>query len=390
MARPAGVDARRKRWFRRRNGGLAGIARVDPSTKNLVHRLRPGEIAVISHEDLDQAAAEALAERDPAAVINAHRSMSGRYANAGPIVLARAGIPLIDAVGDDALRRINEGDVLTITDGRVFRREEMVAAGELLNGERLARALAEAEIGMGEELDRFVRNTVAFLEQERDLVLRGEGMPVVRTPIDGRDAVVVVRGNEFRRDLRTIRGYIADTTPVLIAVDGAADALLEEGLRPDIIIGDMDSVSAEALRGGAEVIVHAFPDGTAPGLARVRDLGIEPAVFSAAGTSEDIALLLAFEKGADLIVAVGAHDNLVEFLDKRRAGMASTFVVRLKVGPKLVDAKGVNRLYRQQIRRRDMVTLVGAALIAMLVAGAASPALRLWFRNLVDWVQNLF
>ena len=386
----AARSLRRRRASRPSPGAIRGTARIDRRTKNLATRIKSGEIAVIMHEDIDQLAAEALVEADVAAVVNLHRSMTGRYPNGGPLALARAEIPLIDGVGEQLLEHLAEGDTIVI-EGEAIRSDDGIEIGRgvVLGGERLAVALAEAEGGIGEELDRFVRNTIEFMRDERDLVLRGDGMPAISTPIDGRDVVVVVRGSEFRRDLKTLRGYIKETRPVLIAVDGAADALLDEGHTPDIVIGDMDSVTDEALVCGAEIVVHAYPDGSAPGLERVRDLGLDAQTFASAGTSEDIALLLAFEKGADLIVAVGAHDNLVEYLDKQRGGMASTFVVRLKVGPKLVDAKGVNRLWRSTVRTRDMVILVGSAVIAMLVAGASSPSLRLLIRNAIDAAQDL-
>jgi uncharacterized membrane-anchored protein len=191
-----------------------------------------------------------------------------------------------------------------------------------------------------------------------------------------------VRGHDYRKDLEALRGYIREYRPVLIGVDGGADALLELGLKPHIIVGDMDSVSSEALVGGAEVVVHAYPDGRAPGLERVQELGIEPVMFAGGGLSEDMAMLLAYEADCDLIVAVGSHASLVELLDKGRKGMASTFLVRLKVGNKLVDAKGVNRLYRQSVRRGDLLMLVGAALFAMLVFSLVSAPLRLFWQDL--------
>lgn len=381
---------RRAGRFRRRPERIEGVARIDRRTKDLLHRLRPGEIAVILHDDLDQVSAEGLVDRGAVAVVNLHRSITGRYPNAGPLVLARARVPLVDAVGEEILDRLSEGDVLSIRGGELYRGGELIATGTRLEGEDLAHAVEAATNGIGEALEMFVHNTIEYLQQERDLILKGEGLPELRTPIAGRPAVVVVRGHEYRRDLRTLRGYLKDMRPVMIAVDGAADALLEEGIRPDLIIGDMDSVSTTALTCGAEVVVHAYPDGRAPGMEKVEGLGIDPHLFPSAGTSEDIALLIAYEKGADLIVAVGAHDNLVEFLDKGRAGMASTFVIRLKVGPKLVDAKGVNRLYRSQVRTRDMLVLVGSALVAMLVAGIASPALREFVLGGVDWVRDVF
>ena len=94
------------------------------------------------------------------------------------------------------------------------------------------------------------------------------------------------------------------------------------------IVGDMDSVSDKALACGAEVVVHAYRDGRAPGLGRVQDLGVDHKVFAATGTSEDIAMLMVDEAGAELIMAVGTHATLLEFLDKGRAGMSSTFLTR--------------------------------------------------------------
>ena len=268
--------------------------------------------------------------------------------------------------------------------------DELVARGLFLDGDALTEALELAHSAMGEELERFVRNTMEYLASERDLVVSGFGIPDLDTQIEGKPVVVVVRGNEYRKDLQAIRGYINEMRPVLVAVDGAADAMLDEGLRPNIIIGDMDSVSTSALTCGAEIVVHAYPDGRAPGEERVRAIGIEPRILCSAGTSEDIALLMSYEKKADLIVAVGAHDNLVEFLDKGRAGMASTFVVRLKVGPKLVDAKGVNRLYQPQVKVRYVVLLVGSALVAFAVAVfTVSPGLRLFLRLLLDRIKDL-
>ena len=382
---------RRFPWRRRKDAELIGrVARVDRRTKNLIPRLVPGDVAVIDHEDLDRVSAEGLVERHPAAVVNARASITGRYPNSGPAVLARAGIPLIDRVGPDALDAIKEGDVVQIRGNQVLRGDEIVAKGMLLDGEELERQLATARSRLGEELEAFARNTVDYLVRERELFLEGAGVPATSTKIEGRHALVVVRGYDYKEDLQTLRGYIADVKPVLIGVDGGADALIEDGYRPDIIIGDMDSVSTAALTSGAEVIVHAYPDGVAPGLERVRSLGIEASVFPSAGTSEDIALLLAYERRADLVVAVGSHAHLVEFLDKGRGGMASTFLVRLKVGSKLVDAKGVNRLYRPTVRRLDLFLLIGAALATWLIVALTSPAVRLWFEQIWERIRNLF
>jgi len=385
------AGARRLPWRRRREPSVVGgLARVDHRTKDLIPRLRAGEIAVIDHEDLDLVSAEGLVERHPSVIVNARASITGKYPNSGPAVLARAGIPLIDRVGPEVMETICEGDLLEIRGTDVLREGTVVATGTLLEGEELVRQLASAQMNLGDELEAFARNTVEYLVRERALFLEGAGVPETQTAIEGRHALVVVRGYDYKQDLQTLRGYIGEVKPVLIGVDGGADALIEEGFRPDIIIGDMDSVSTSALTCGAEIIVHAYPDGRAPGMERVQGLGIDASVFPSAGTSEDIALLLAYERRADLIVAVGSHAHLVEFLDKGRGGMASTFLVRLKVGSKLVDAKGVNRLYRPLVRTRDVMLLVGAALLTWLIVAFTSPAMRLWSHQLFLRLRNLF
>lgn len=382
---------RSRRKKRRPAGGvITGVARIDRRTKDLIHRLRPGEIAVIAHEDIDRVSAEGLVDRGAAAVVNADSSITGRYPNEGPMILARAGIPLVDSVGPQILSRVREGDLLRIEDGRVLLDGTVVASGLRLEGESLQQSLVAAQGALGAELERFVENTMDYLARERDLIIRGEGVPELRTPLEGRHALVVVRGYDYRQDLTTLRGYIGEMRPAVMAVDGAADALLDEGIRPDIIIGDMDSISTEALTCGAELVVHAYPDGRAPGMDRIADLGLEAQVFSSAGTSEDIALLLAYERGAELIVAVGTHFNLIEFLDKGRGGMASTFLVRLKVGPRLVDAKGVNRLYQSRVRTRDIVLLVVSAVAAMLMIVAISEPLRLFGGRILNFFRDLW
>jgi uncharacterized membrane-anchored protein len=236
-----------------------------------------------------------------------------------------------------------------------------------------------------------------YMKRERGLLLDGVGVPAIATRIEGRHVLVVVRGYDHKQDLAALRPYIRDHRPVLIGVDAGADALLEAGYVPDLVVGDMDSVTDEALTSGAEVVVHAYPDGTAPGLRRVQELGVPAITFPAAATSEDIALLLADEKGAQLIVAVGTHATLVEFLDKGRGGMASTFLTRLRLGGKLVDAKGVSRLYRNRISTAALVVLVLAALLAIGATLAVSAAGRVYldllagqWHSFVFWLENLF
>src|ERR671910_1038149 len=376
--------------------GLSGSARVDPRTKDLTKRLRPGDIAVIDHVDIDKVAADSLVACRPAAVINASPSISGRYPNLGPEILVAAGIPLVDGAGTDVMD-IKDGTGVTLDGGDVVVEGQTVGSGTVLDTEAVQDAMTLARAGLSDTLEAFAENTMDYLRKERELLFDGVGVPDIRTDLEGRHVLIVVRGYHYKEDLQTLRHYIREYKPVLIGVDGGADALIEARHRPDLIVGDMDSVSDDALRCGAEIVVHAYRDGRAPGLERVRELGVEPVVFPATGTSEDVAMLLADDKGASLIVAVGTHNTLVEFMDKGRSGMASTFLTRLRIGSKLIDAKGVSRLYRSRIPAWTLVLLVVAGVLAVVVALAATPTgqaaldvLGSWWDRFVFWLRGLF
>ncbi|SOC54666.1 putative cytokinetic ring protein SteA [Ornithinimicrobium cerasi] len=376
---------------------VSGTVRVDPRTKDLTKRLQAGDIAVIDHDDLDQVSAHALVACAPAAVVNAAMSTTGSYPNRGPEIVLSAGIPLLDMVGP-AVMEIPEGAVGTVSGDELRVDGQVVARGVRLTEALVASQLQDARANLSSQIEAFSVNTMEYVRAERQLLLDGIFVPTLRTDLQGRYALVVVRGYHYKEDLHTLRPFIREARPVLIGVDGGADALLEQGLRPHLIVGDMDSVSDAALTSGAELVVHAYRDGRAPGLERVEALGITDAVvLPAPGTSEDVAMLLADDKGAELIVAVGTHATLVEFLDKGRQGMASTFLTRLRVGSKLVDAKGVSLLYRSRISTLSLVWLVLAGLLALGVALAATPGGRALFGVLAvrwddvwAWVEGVF
>ena len=376
--------------------GVHGIARLDRRTKNLLPRLRPGDIAVIDHGDLDRVTADALVAARVGAVVNASPSISGRYPNLGPEIVVAAGVPLLDGVGPDVFAAVKDGGMLRLDGDTLYEGEEAVAKGDEQTVETVAALLLDAKAGLAAQLEAFAANTMEYMKRERALLLDGVGVPEIRTRLEGRHALVVARGYDYRADLVALRHYIREFKPVLVGVDGGADALVEAGYRPDLVVGDMDAMSDQVLRSGAEVVVHAYPDGRASGLERVQDLGVDAVTFPAAGTSEDIALLLADAKGAQLIVAVGAHATLLEFLDKDRAGMASTFLTRLRVGGKLVDAKGVARLHRSRISGWSLLVLVLAALVAVGAVLSVSTDGRTylallagWWDGAVSWVRGL-
>jgi len=354
--------------------GIVAVARVDSRTKVLVKRLVPGDIAIIDHADLDRVSADELIACKVAAVVNVTKSVTGRYPNLGPQLLLDAGIPLVDDVGREVLTRVTEGAVVRLDGHILYSGDQVIAKGVLQDEATLQKAIDDANAGVPTQIDSFAENTLEFLRRERDLLTNGVPVPELATKMDGRHVLVVVRGYRYREDLRALRPYIREYRPVLLAVDGGADALLEAGYRPDLIIGDMDSVSDDALVSGAELVVHAYQDGHAPGLSRVESLGLNAVPLPAAGTSEDVALLVADACGASLIAVVGTHWTLEEFLDKGRPGMASTFLTHLRVGGKLVNARGVHQLYQSRISGWALLALVLAAVFTLVVAVFSSPA----------------
>jgi uncharacterized membrane-anchored protein len=355
---------------------VRGVARLGKRTKTLTKRLKPGDVAIIDHEDLDRVSAEDLVASGVKAVVNAARSSSDRYPNMGPLLLVQAGVLLVDAPGAPLFDRLKDGDGIVVRGGEVLRGDETIATGLEQDPATLRELNDERRREIGEALEAFARNTVEHMLEERELLAGKLEMPRFDTEFRDRSCLMVVRGVDHKRDLKALRPYIRDVKPVIVAVDGAADALVEDGFRPDMIVGDMDSVSDRTLRMGAELVIHAYPDGRAPGRDRVQELALPHKIVPAPGTSQDVALLIAAEKGAKLIVSVGSQYNLVEFLDKNRRGMSSTFLTRLRVGEILVDAKGVSRLYRPRPGLAPIVALFVVGVIAFVAIVALTPGLR--------------
>ena len=368
---------------------FTGTAKLDRRTKNLVKRLGPNDIAIIDQPDIDRISAEELLESGVRVVFNVAPSATGRYPNIGPLALVRAGIRLIDAPGANLFDEVREGESLVVRGASLFRNGTRLAAGHVLSADDLERVLAEQRGRVTEALESFAENTLRHLRDEAKLLSEGVQMPQLRTRFRDRHALVVARGPGYKRDLRIVRPYIRDFKPVLVGVDGGADALLEAGYKPDLIVGDMDSVSDKALSCGAELVVHAYSSGRAPGRDRLDRLGLPSAVLPAPGTSEDVAILLADEKGAQLIVAVGTKFNLIEFLERARAGMSSTFLTRLKVGEKLIDARGVSRLFRGHAGLGPLVAFAAAGLAAIVAVVAASEDLQHFISLLATRLRSI-
>jgi uncharacterized membrane-anchored protein len=377
---------------------VSGPVRAGRRTKLLVKRLERGDIALVDHLDIDRVSAEELIAAGAAAVLNCSPSSSGSYPNLGPQLLVEAGILLLDLPDDGLFEQLADGEELVVVAGdalegfwpaagngafaerpligEVLRAGELLACGEVLD---LARVCAETEARrreISEALERFAHNTIEHMREERELLAGRIDLPRFQTDFRDRSTLVVVRGVGHQRDLQALRFFIRDMRPVIVAVDGGADALLQEGLVPNMIVGDMDSAGEASLRCGAELVVHSYPDGHAPGRARLERLGLAYKVVPAPGTSQDVALLIAAEKGARLIVSVGSQFNLVEFLDRNRKGMSSTFLTRLRIGEILVDAKGVSRLYQPRPGLAPLLAVIAAGVIAMIAVIWMTPALR--------------
>ena len=355
---------------------IKGKLKKDKKTKDLIRRLRLGDVALIAHKDLDELAALSLAEKKIKCVINIEDTISGKYPNQGPSILLNANIPIFETKQKDIFNLIDEGNTIEIIDDIIMYNGKKIADCKLLDENRIDELLNIGYDNIEKELESFIENTLEYAKKEKGLVTGKLPIPKTKTKIKGRHVLVVVRGKDYKADLEAIKSYIDEVNPIFIGVDGGGDALLDFGYTPNIVIGDMDSISDKCLKLAKEIIVHAYPDGRAPGLDRVERLGLKAKTFPAPGTSEDIAFLLSYANGADLIVAVGTHSNMIDFLEKGRPGMSSTFLVRLKVGSKLVDAKGVNKLYHSSFKLKYVIGIAIAAFIPITVIICMHPLMR--------------
>jgi uncharacterized membrane-anchored protein len=377
--------------------GVTGMARVDRRTGDLLRRIGPGDIVVLNQLDLDRRTADALVAAEVVGVVNASVSISGRYPNLGPELLVNAGIPLIDGVGEDALRTIKEGAKLRLHEGAVYMSGKEIATGTRQTPESVADQLIEAKAGMSALLEAFSANTIEFLRRERTLILDGVGVPEVFVAMKDREVLIVAPGTDHAADLKLLKRYIREHRPVLVGVETGADTLVAAGYQPQVIVGDPDGIRTDTLKSGAEVVVPADTDGHAPGLERIQDLGIGAVTFPSSGNPEDLALLIAEAHGASLVVTVGTQATLAEFLDRGRSGSnPSTFLTRLKLGSKLVDGKAVATLHRARVSTLSVLLLVLAVLVVIAVALAVSDVGHGWFAalgvagsQLVTWVKGL-
>ncbi len=361
--------------YERIQGPIIGIAVVGRNTKQVLRKAKPQQILVLDHRDLDEMAAMSIIELKCMAVINSASSMSGDYPSKGPLLLLEAGIPILEI--EPLHFSIFEDDMqIHIEEQITCSKHPLISVPYLrFSKEKWEAKQQIADSNVGIRLSDFIDNTLKYAQKEKDFVILPLEVPSLRTMMNSKHVVVVVRGSGYKNDLQALKDYIEDYRPILIGVDGGADALMEYGYIPDLIVGDMDSVSDDALRLGKEIIVHAYPDGRAPGMTRVQALGLKAEQIPSYGTSEDVAMLLAYEQKAELIVTLGTHTHMIDFLEKGRKGMASTILVRMKIGSKLVDAKGVSKLYHRPMQWRSLWMVPAAAMFPLIMLGMIHPGI---------------
>ncbi|RJO75565.1 thiamine pyrophosphokinase [Nocardia panacis] len=373
--------------------GVAGPARVDRNTRRLLRRVGPGDIVVLDEMDLDRVTADRLVEAGVAAVVNTSPSISGRYPNLGPEVLAANGIVLLDTVSSDAFSKIKDGAKVRLDEGVVYadkltkKEPEVLVEGIVLTDSAIAERMIEARNGLADHLEAFAGNTIEFIRTESALLIDGIGVPELDLEMKHRQVVVVADGPDHADDLKRLKPFIKEYAPIMVGVGRGADTLMKQGYKPDLIVGDPDEITTATLKSGAEMILPADTDGHARGLERIQDLGIGATTFPSSGAAADLALLLAHHHGAALIVTVGAAASLDDFFDRgRRDSNPATFLTRLKLGTKLMDAKAVATLYRNRMSGAAVALVVLAALVAVIVVLLASKS----GTDVLDWATGMW
>lgn len=373
--------------------GLVGTARVERRTRALLPRLRPGDVAVVEHVDMDRATAQALIDADVAAVVNAAPMISGRYPNLGPQLLVEAGVLLVDGVGVAALGAIGEGRSVRLHEGEVYAGEDVVARGREVDAATVAAELDQARTGLVTQLETFTHNSTEFLRREQDLLLHGRGVPRLDTRIAGRPVVVVVRGAEHEQELARIKPFLREQHPVLVGVGAGAEVLRAAGFKPDVVVldaraEDAELPSAKTLRSARDVVVRVDRGADRSQVDSIERLGVRPKRFESAATPEDAGLILADAGEAAVIVGVGMHATIDELLDRQRSGLASTYLTRLKVGPRLVDATAVPYLYSGRVRPWHVLVVLLAGLVALAAAVSVTPVGQDWLDSLIDTLRS--
>ncbi len=376
--------------------GVTGTARVGTPTSSVLPLLRPGDIAVIDHVDLDRDTATALVEAGVRAVVNAAPMISGRYANLGPEVLAEAGVLLVHQVGKDGIGRIQDDQQIRLLDGVVYAvlpdgQDEEIASGRAIDLDEVHHEMDRAHGDLVAHIDALAHPTGDSPRREQELLLGGRGLPDTTTQLAGRPVVVVARTDHA--DLQAIGPFVREQAPVVVAVGACANDLLGLSWAPDVVVvtaGDPGSMpSADALRVATDVVLMAPRGSSLAEQATIEAVASAPHLVDSSATAEDLALLLAYHHDAALIVGVGLGARLEDFLGGQSAARTSSFATRLKVGDRLVDAAAVRALYAGRPASGQVALVVLAGIVALIAAISVTPVGHDWAQNIVDYLQGL-
>jgi uncharacterized membrane-anchored protein len=372
--------------------GVHGPARVHRRTASVLGRLHPGDVAVLDHLDMDRATAQALVDAGVVAVVNASPMISGRYPNLGPDLLVGAGLAVVDSVGPEVFDRVRDGVAVRIDGGAVHLGDEQVAEGRELTADLVASEMDRARSGLSAQLESFTHNSTEFLRREQDLLLHGSGLPTLRTAMAARPVVVVSDPRELAARRKDLKAFLREQRPVLVGVDAGADALLAAGHQPHVVVvtASADPPSSKVVRAAQDVVLVAEPGGARSSVETLERLGARPHRLETTAAAQDAALLLADAAEARVIVVVGSRATLEEFLDRGRTGLASTYLTRLKVGTRIVDAEAVPTLYSGRVRPRHVLLALLVCVLAVAAAIATTPVGQEWAQDAWTWLGDAF
>lgn len=376
---------------------LCAAARVDRSTAGLTARLRPGEVAVLDHLDLDRTSAERLLRRGVAAVVNVAPSLSGRTLAGGAQTLVAAGVPLLDDVGTEVLATVRDGQqvVLDICAGTLRVDGRDVASGQVQTVATVRAAELHARARLATSVRTLVEDAGDLLGREAALLLDGAPTAPValRDLAAGRAVLVVGADPDAAHELALLRGWIRRTSPLLVAVGGGARVLLDSGVVPDIAVGDLADLPEPGAR--AATTAPGEPDragrpdpaaslaGLAPALTgcelvaldtraatSARDHGLGATLVETALPPVEAALVLVAAAHPAVTVCAGMPSTLVDLLDTGRTRAAASLLARLRGEGTLVSASAAAALVPAPPRLPR--ALAGLLLVlAVLLAAAA-------------------
>lgn len=373
--------------------GVVGTVRQIGTGSPAPRRLGTRDVAVL---DLNRAPAEtarALVEAEVAAVVHAPREGEDMLPRAAFRILAASTVPVVEdadlaGVADGTRVRIHEGTVYAV------KSDEEIASGREVEPATLLAEVDAAERGYVESALAHLANATEFLSLEHPLLLDGEGLPSIDVDFTDRHVVVVTGDASSREQLSELKPFIREYRPLIVGVGGGSEFLRASRMTADLVVATPTDVSDDVLTDAAVLVVPADRDGRAEGLERITELGLGATTFPAAATARDMALLLAYHGGAEMIVVTGDDRGLENAF--RNSSSPSSTMVDTTVSSRLVHADACATLYRSRGAGIGLALVVLAALVAVaavVVARDAAQDLLVWaveaWNSFALWVQGL-